>query len=444
MLIQLFTKIFGSKNSRELKRYQKIVRTINEMEPRFEILSDADLINKKNYFKERLSVGDSLDKILPEAFATVREAGKRALGLRVFDVQLMGGIALHEGRIAEMRTGEGKTLVATLPLFLNCLSGRGVHLVTVNDYLAKWGAEWMGPLYSQLGVTVGVVYSGQDIKEKRDAYRADITYGTNNEIGFDYLRDNMAFSEDDRTQRERCFAIVDEVDSILIDEARTPLIISGGVENSAQVYRVIDSIIPEMKPQIKTAEDIAEERDPPGDYYVDEKQRDIELTEAGHQKVEKEFLRKGLIEEGNSLYGAGNLSLLQNLSAALKAHNLYQRDVDYIVEQKEIVIVDEHTGRTMPGRRWGGGLHQAIEAKEKVPITNESQTLASTTFQNYFRLYEKLAGMTGTAETEAGEFHDIYRLGVMVIPTHRPCVRRCLTLPMPALAAMPSAAELSA
>ena len=423
MLIQLFTKIFGSKNSRELKRYQKIVRTINEMEPRFEILSDADLINKKNYFKERLSVGDSLDKILPEAFATVREAGKRALGLRVFDVQLMGGIALHEGRIAEMRTGEGKTLVATLPLFLNCLSGRGVHLVTVNDYLAKWGAEWMGPLYSQLGVTVGVVYSGQDIKEKRDAYRADITYGTNNEIGFDYLRDNMAFSEDDRTQRERCFAIVDEVDSILIDEARTPLIISGGVENSAQVYRVIDSIIPEMKPQIKTAEDIAEERDPPGDYYVDEKQRDIELTEAGHQKVEKEFLRKGLIEEGNSLYGAGNLSLLQNLSAALKAHNLYQRDVDYIVEQKEIVIVDEHTGRTMPGRRWGGGLHQAIEAKEKVPITNESQTLASTTFQNYFRLYEKLAGMTGTADTEAAEFKQIYGLDVVVIPTNLPMVR---------------------
>ena len=338
-------------------------------------------------------------------------------------MQLMGGIALHEGRIAEMRTGEGKTLVATLPLYLNCLSGRGVHLVTVNDYLAKWGAEWMGPLYSQLGVTVGVVYSGQDIKEKRDAYRADITYGTNNEIGFDYLRDNMAFSEDDRTQRERCFAIVDEVDSILIDEARTPLIISGGVENSAQIYRVIDSIIPGMKPQIKTAEDIAEERDPPGDYYVDEKQRDIELTEAGHQKVEKEFLRKGLIEEGNSLYGAGNLSLLQNLSAALKAHNLYQRDVDYIVEQKEIVIVDEHTGRTMPGRRWGGGLHQAIEAKEKVPITNESQTLASTTFQNYFRLYEKLAGMTGTADTEAAEFKQIYGLDVVVIPTNLPMVR---------------------
>ena len=423
MLIQLFTKIFGSKNSRELKRYQKIVRTINEMEPRFEILSDADLINKKNYFKERLSVGDSLDKILPEAFATVREAGKRALGLRVFDVQLMGGIALHEGRIAEMRTGEGKTLVATLPLYLNCLSGRGVHLVTVNDYLAKWGAEWMGPLYSQLGVTVGVVYSGQNIKEKRDAYQADITYGTNNEIGFDYLRDNMAFSEDDRTQRGNCFAIVDEVDSILIDEARTPLIISGGVENSAQIYRIIDSIIPGMKPQIKTAEDIAEERDPPGDYYVDEKQRDIELTEAGHQKVEKEFLRKGLIEEGNSLYGAGNLSLLQNLSAALKAHNLYQRDVDYIVEQKEIVIVDEHTGRTMPGRRWGGGLHQAIEAKEKVPITNESQTLASTTFQNYFRLYEKLAGMTGTADTEAAEFKQIYGLDVVVIPTNLPMVR---------------------
>ena len=423
MLIQLFTKILGSKNSRELKRYQKIVRTINEIEPRFEALSDAELVEKKFFFKERLADGETLDQILPEAFAAVREAGKRALGLRVFDVQLMGGIALHEGRIAEMRTGEGKTLVATLPLYLNCLSGRGVHLVTVNDYLAKWGAEWMGPLYSQLGVTVGVVYSGQNIKEKRDAYQADITYGTNNEIGFDYLRDNMAFSGDDRTQRGNCFAIVDEVDSILIDEARTPLIISGGVENSAQIYRIIDSIIPGMKPQIKTAEDIAEERDPPGDYYVDEKQRDIELTEAGHQKVEKEFLSKGLIEEGNSLYGAGNLSLLQNLSAALKAHNLYQRDVDYIVEGKEIVIVDEHTGRTMPGRRWGGGLHQAIEAKEKVPITNESQTLASTTFQNYFRLYEKLAGMTGTADTEAAEFRQIYGLDVVVIPTNLPMVR---------------------
>ncbi|MDC2964432.1 preprotein translocase subunit SecA [Gammaproteobacteria bacterium] len=423
MLIQLFTKILGSKNSRVLKRYQKIVQTINEIEPRFDALSNAELTDKKNSFKERLADGETLDQILPEAFAAVREAGKRALGLRVFDVQLMGGIALHEGRIAEMRTGEGKTLVATLPLYLNCLSGRGVHLVTVNDYLAKWGAEWMGPLYSQLGVTVGVVYSGQNIKEKRDAYQADITYGTNNEIGFDYLRDNMAFSEDDRTQRGNCFAIVDEVDSILIDEARTPLIISGGIENSAQTYRIIDSIIPGMKPQIKTAEDIAEERDPPGDYYVDEKQRDIELTEAGHQKVEKEFLRKGLIEEGNSLYGAGNLSLLQNLSAALKAHNLYQRDVDYIVEEKEIVIVDEHTGRTMPGRRWGGGLHQAIEAKEKVPITNESQTLASTTFQNYFRLYEKLAGMTGTADTEAAEFKQIYGLDVVVIPTNLPMVR---------------------
>ena len=423
MLIRLFTKIFGSKNSRELKRYQKIVRTINEIEARLEILSDADLMDRKNYLKGRLADGESLDQILPDAFATVREAGKRALGLRVFDVQLMGGIALHEGRISEMRTGEGKTLVATLPLYLNSLLGRGVHLVTVNDYLAKWGAEWMGPLYAHLGVTVGVVYSGQDIQEKRDAYNADITYGTNNEIGFDYLRDNMAFSENDRTQRGNCFAIVDEVDSILIDEARTPLIISGGVENSAQIYRLIDSIIPEMSQQVKTAEDIAEERDPPGDYYVDEKQRDIELTEAGHQKIEKELIRKGLIEEGNSLYGAGNLSLLQNISAALKAHNLYQRDVDYIVEDKEIVIVDEHTGRTMPGRRWGNGLHQAIEAKEKVAITNESQTLASTTFQNYFRLYEKLAGMTGTADTEATEFKQIYGLDVVVIPTNLPMVR---------------------
>ncbi|MBA58366.1 MAG: preprotein translocase subunit SecA [Gammaproteobacteria bacterium] len=423
MLLSALTKIFGSKNTRELKRFKKIVNQINEIEESLENLSDDQLRDQRNKLKDRLDKGEILDAILPEAFATVREAGKRALGMRVFDVQIMGGIALHEGRIAEMRTGEGKTLVATLPLYLNCLQGSGVHLVTVNDYLAKWGAQWMGPLYDALGVTVGVVYSGQTLEEKKFAYNSDITYGTNNEFGFDYLRDNMSFSEHERTQRGFRYAIVDEVDSILIDEARTPLIISGSVENAANIYKTIDSIIPSMEQQIKTPEDITNEIEPPGDYYVDEKQKDVEITEEGHQKIERALIEKGLLQEGNSLYGAGNLSLLQNVSAALKAHTLFQRDVDYIVSEKEVVIVDEHTGRTMPGRRWGNGLHQAIEAKERVKITNESQTLASTTFQNYFRLYTKLAGMTGTADTEAAEFKQIYGLDVVVIPTNLPMIR---------------------
>ena len=424
MALQLLSKIFGSKNERQLKRMGRLVDQIATYEEDFGKLSDADLAGQREVFRARLEAGETLEDILPEAFATVREAAKRALGLRIFDVQMIGGVTLHEGRIAEMRTGEGKTLVATLPLYLNAISGAGVHLVTVNDYLAKWGAEWMGPVYTALGMSVGVVYAGQHPMEKREAYQADITYGTNNEFGFDYLRDNMAFSLEERAQRGLNFAIVDEVDSILIDEARTPLVISGGVENSADVYRAINRIVPGLEPQEKTPEDILEEREPPGDYFVDEKQRDVELTESGHQKVENLLVREGLLNEGESLYGTANLSLLHHVSAALKAHCLFNRDVEYIVTDGEIVIVDEHTGRTMPGRRWSGGIHQAIEAKENVAITNESQTLASTTFQNYFRLYSKLAGMTGTADTEAFEFRQIYGLDVVVIPTNLPMVRR--------------------
>ncbi|MBO6554927.1 MAG: preprotein translocase subunit SecA [Pseudomonadales bacterium] len=426
MVLQAISKIFGSKNERELKRMRKVVQKINAREEEFEKLSDEELKEQRNVFSARLEQGENLETLIPDAFATVREAAKRALGLRIFDVQMIGGIVLHEGKIAEMRTGEGKTLVATLPLYLNAITGEGVHLVTVNDYLAKHGADWMGPVYEALGMTVGVVYAQQDPIEKKAAYEADITYGTNNEFGFDYLRDNMAFSKEERVQRGLNFAIVDEVDSILIDEARTPLIISGGVENTADVYKAINSIIPGLSQQIKTPEDIEAEREPPGDYFVDEKQRDVELTEEGHQKVENLLVRKGLLAEGESLYGTANLTLLHHVSAALKAHSLFARDVEYIVADGEIVIVDEHTGRTMPGRRWSGGIHQAIEAKENVAITNESQTLASTTFQNYFRLYRKLAGMTGTADTEAFEFRQIYALDVVVIPTNLEMVRKDL------------------
>jgi preprotein translocase subunit SecA len=426
MVLQVLSKVFGSKNERELKRMRKTVLRVNVLEDDIEKLSAEALIAQREKLKSRLEAGESLEDILPEAFATVREAGKRALGLRLFDVQMIGGITLHEGRIAEMRTGEGKTLVATLPLYLNAITGDGVHLVTVNDYLAKWGAEWMGSIFATLGMTVGVVYAGQTADEKQRAYQADVTYGTNNEFGFDYLRDNMAFSAEERVQRRMNFAIVDEVDSILIDEARTPLIISGGVENTADVYKAINGIVPGLVEQVKTPEDIEEDREPPGDYFVDEKQRDVELTEEGHQKIENLLVRKGLLAEGESLYGTANLSLFHHVSASLKAYNLYKRDVDYIVVEGEIVIVDEHTGRTMHGRRWSGGIHQAIEAKENVNITNESQTLASTTFQNYFRLYNKLAGMTGTADTEAFEFRQIYGLDVVVIPTNLPMVRRDL------------------
>ena len=426
MISRLLSKIFGTKNTREIKRLQRISARITSLEAALETLSDSDIKAKRTEFKSRFESGESLDALLPEAFAVVREAGKRALGMRVFDVQMMGGIALHEGRIAEMRTGEGKTFVATLALYLNAIPATGVHLVTVNDYLAKWGREWMTPLYDALGVTTGVVYAGQMQEEKKAAYQADITYGTNNEFGFDYLRDNMAFSSAERVQRPLNYAIVDEVDSILIDEARTPLIISGGVENSAEIYRTINQLIPRLTRQERTEEDVLEERIPPGDFYVDEKQRDIEITEEGHQKLEKLLQQFGLLAEGDSLYGTANLSLLHNVQSALKASALFQRDVDYIVQNNEIVIVDEHTGRTLPGRRWSGGIHQAIEAKEGVTITNESQTLASTTFQNYFRIYQKLAGMTGTADTEAFEFRQIYGLDVVVIPTNLPMIRRDL------------------
>lgn len=426
MVMKMLGRLFGTKNSREINRLKKISDRVNGFEAKFEAYSDLELKAVRAEFVHRLSTGETLKALLPEAFAVVREAGKRALGMRIFDVQMVGAVALHEGRISEMRTGEGKTLVATLALYLNALDGRGVHLVTVNDYLAKWGAEWMGPLFGMLDMTVGVVYAGQSLEEKKAAYAADITYGTNNEFGFDYLRDNMAFSAEDRVQRGLNYAIVDEVDSILIDEARTPLIISGGVENSSELYRNINRLIPKLNQQIKTQEDIDEERTPDGDYYVDEKQRDIELTEAGHLKIEGLLTQSGLLAEGESLYGANNLSMLHHVHSAIKAEALFQKDVDYIVQNDEIVIVDEHTGRTMPGRRWSGGIHQAIEAKEGVTITNESQTLASTTFQNYFRLYVKLAGMTGTADTEAFEFRQIYGLDVVVIPTNLPMIRRDL------------------
>ena len=423
MALQFLKKVFGTKNDRELKRMGKVVQKINDFEAEMEELSEEQLKGKRQELNECLLAGETLEQILPEAFAAVREAGKRTLGMRIFDVQMIGGITLHEGRIAEMRTGEGKTFVATLPLFLNALSGDGVHLVTVNDYLAKWGAEWMSPVYEALGMTIGVVYAGQTQEEKYSAYNCDITYATNNEVGFDYLRDNMAFSLEEKVQRHLNFAIVDEVDSILIDEARTPLIISGGVENSSEVYQAINQIIPKLTRQEKTPEDVANEYEPPGDFFVDEKQKDVELTEEGHLKVEELLIKKGLLQEGDSLYGTANLSLLHHVHSALKAHTLFQNDVEYIVQDNEIVIVDEHTGRTMPGRRWSGGIHQAIEAKENVVITNESQTLASTTFQNYFRLYNKLSGMTGTADTEAPEFMQIYGLDVVVIPTNLPMIR---------------------
>ena len=426
MVMKILGRLFGTKNSREINRLKKVSDRVNGFETKFEAYSDLELKAVRTEFVNRLSAGETLKALQPEAFAVVREAGKRALGMRIFDVQMVGAVALHEGRISEMRTGEGQTLVATLALYLNALDGRGVHLVTVNDYLAKWGAEWMGPLFGMLDMTVGVVYAGQSLEEKKAAYAADITYGTNNEFGFDYLRDNMAFSAEDRVQRGLNYAIVDEVDSILIDEARTPLIISGGVENSSELYRNINRLIPKLNQQIKTQEDIDEERTPDGDYYVDEKQRDIELTEAGHLKIEGLLTQSGLLAEGESLYGANNLSMLHHVHSAIKAEALFQKDVDYIVQNDEIVIVDEHTGRTMPGRRWSGGIHQAIEAKEGVTITNESQTLASTTFQNYFRLYVKLAGMTGTADTEAFEFRQIYGLDVVVIPTNLPMIRRDL------------------
>jgi preprotein translocase subunit SecA len=404
---------------------QKIVEQVNNQEANFD--SNTDLIQFTADLRSRRDAGQSLDHLLPEAFAAVREAAKRTKGMRHFDVQLIGGITLHEGRIAEMRTGEGKTLMATLPCYLNALSGKGVHVVTVNDYLAKRDAEWMAPIYEALGLSVGIIQSNQPTPEKLVAYRSDITYGTNNEFGFDYLRTNMAFTVEDRIQRELNFAVIDEVDSILIDEARTPLIISGAAEESTRLYQVLNKVAPTLieQPFDDTPRVFGDEvPEPTADYTVDEKNRQIELTELGHQKVEDALIQLELLAEGDSLYSSSNLNLLHHVLAALKAHSLFKRDVDYMITDSEVVIVDEHTGRAMPGRRWSDGIHQAIEAKEGLPIQNESQTLASTTFQNYFRLYNKLSGMTGTADTEAFEFKQIYGLDVVVVPTHRPMVRQ--------------------
>ena len=422
MIGQLIRAAFGTKNSRELKRMGKVVARINALEPRFEAMTDEALRGFTDTLRERLKGGASLDALLPEAFAAVREAARRSKQMRHFDVQLVGGIALHEGRIAEMRTGEGKTLVATLPAYLNAIGGRGVHIVTVNDYLARRDAGWMGPIYEALGLAVGVIQSGQNPEEKRRAYQADVTYGTNNEFGFDYLRDNMAFSLADKFQRDLHYAIVDEVDSILIDEARTPLIISGPAAQSTELYQKINRLAPRLQREIPgPGPGTPPEKE--GDFLVDEKNRQVELTEQGHALVEAQLVKMGLLDENDSLYAASNLNLLHHVQAALKAHALFKRDVDYMVQDGGIVIVDEHTGRAMPGRRWSEGIHQAIEAKEGVQIQNESQTLASTTFQNYFRLFEKLAGMTGTADTEAFEFRQIYQLDVVVIPTHMPMIR---------------------
>ncbi len=422
MLGPLFRKIVGSKNDRELKRMGRLVAQINALEESVQGLTDTELQAKTAAFRQRLEQGETLDDVLPEAFATVREASRRVMGMRHFDCQLIGGITLHEGKIAEMRTGEGKTLTATLAVYLNALSGDGVHVVTVNDYLAQRDADWMWPLYEFMGLSVGVVLSQQDPAAKRAAYGSDITYGTNNEFGFDYLRDNMAFTLEDRVQRALNFAVVDEVDSILIDEARTPLIISGPSEDSSELYKKINVLIPKLKRGYEEGE-IGEQAET-FHYTIDEKNRQVELNEEGHQYVEELLTEFKLLEEGDSLYAANNLNLLHHVHAALKAHCLFQRDVDYIVQNNQIVIVDEHTGRTMPGRRWSDGIHQAIEAKEGVRIQNENQTLASTTFQNYFRLYNKLSGMTGTADTEAFEFRQIYGLDVVVIPTNKPMIRK--------------------
>ena len=421
MFSSILRKVFGSRNDRLLKKLRKNVDAINALEAEFEKLSDEALKAKTDEFKARIEKGETLDDILVEAFATVREASKRVYGMRHFDVQMLGGQVLHQGKISEMRTGEGKTLTATLPTYLNALSGKGVHVVTVNDYLARRDAEWSNQLFTYLGMRVGCNVPGMSPQQKREAYQADVTYGTNNEFGFDYLRDNMAFSPQDRVQRPLNYAVVDEVDSILIDEARTPLIISGQAEDSSELYRRINVIIPKLVQQEKEDEE-GQEGD--GDYTIDLKAKQIHLTERGQIHVEEILQQEGMRPEGESLFAAGNISLLHHINAALRAHKLFAKDVDYIVKDDQIVIVDEHTGRTMEGRRWSEGLHQAVEAKEGVRIQNENQTLASITFQNYFRLYNKLAGMTGTADTEAFEFNHIYGLETVVIPTNRPMQRK--------------------
>jgi preprotein translocase subunit SecA len=425
MLPKLLTSIFGSRNDRLLKQYRTVVQKVNALEPAFEALDDAALRAKTDEWRQRVAAGEDLDALLPEAFAAVREAGKRTLKMRHFDVQLIGGMVLHAGKIAEMRTGEGKTLMATLPVYLNALAGKGVHVVTVNDYLARRDAEWMGRLYTFLGLTVGVNVPGMSREEKQAAYAADVTYGTNNEFGFDLLRDNMVYEVADRTQRGLNFAIVDEVDSILIDEARTPLIISGQAEDHTDLYVRINAVIPQLKKQIgeldlRTGEGVIE----PGDFTVDEKGHQVFLTEQGHENAERILGEAGLLAEGASLYDPANITLMHHVYAALRANHLYNRDQHYVVQNGEVVIVDEFTGRLMTGRRWSDGLHQAVEAKERVQIQSENQTLASITFQNYFRMYAKLAGMTGTADTEAYEFQEIYGLETVVIPPNMPTIRK--------------------
>lgn len=419
LITTLLQKTFGTRNQRLVKRMRKIVAKINYLEPELQSLSDTELQAKTAAFKSRLQAGESLDSLLPEAFAVVRETSVRTLEMRPFDVQLIGSIVLHSGKIAEMLTGEGKTLSATLPAYLNALTGKGVHVVTVNDYLAKRDAEWMRPIFEFLGLTVGVNLPDLSQEEKKATYNADITYGTNNEFGFDYLRDNMAFNLEGKVQRDLHYAIIDEVDSILIDEARTPLIISGMAEQSSELYAAMDKLIPKLTQQ--------QEENGSGDYSLDEKTRQVYLTEAGHITVENLLSEAGLLKEGTSLYDASNVSLMHHLYAALRSHALFRRDVDYIVKDNQVIIVDEHTGRLMAGRRWSDGLHQATEAKEGVPIKSENQTLASITFQNYFRLYEKISGMTGTADTEAYEFQQIYGLEVVVLPTNKPVIRRDLS-----------------
>ncbi|MFN3543277.1 MAG: preprotein translocase subunit SecA [Thiobacillus sp.] len=416
MLQSLFKKVFGSRNDRLVKQYLQKVKAINALEPAMQALSDAELKAKTAEFKERVQNGESLDTLLPEAFAVVREASKRVLGLRHYDVQMVGGMVLHDGKIAEMRTGEGKTLMATLPAYLNALAGKGVHVVTVNDYLASRDAEWMGRVYGFLGLTTGVNLSQMPHAEKQAAYAADITYGTNNEYGFDYLRDNMVYQLSEKVQRPLAYCIIDEVDSILIDEARTPLIISGQSEENTALYQQCNLIPPRLTRQ--------ENEESPGDYSVDEKSRQVLLSEAGHEKVEAILTEMGLLPEGGSLYDASNIMLMHHVYAALRAHALFFKDQHYVVQNGEVIIVDEFTGRLMSGRRWSEGLHQAVEAKEGVAIQKENQTLASITFQNYFRMYQKLSGMTGTADTEAFEFQSIYGLETVVIPTHRPMIRK--------------------
>lgn len=418
MLGTFVRKIVGTRHQRVVRQLSKTVAQINALEESIARLPDAQLQSKTAEFRQRLAEGTTLDALLPEAFAVAREASKRVMGMRHFDVQLMGGMVLHQGKIAEMRTGEGKTLVGTLPVYLNALAGKGVHVVTVNDYLARRDANWMQPLYEYLGLSVGIVMHGQDTQTKRAAYAADISYGTNNEFGFDYLRDNMAFSAGEKVQRGLNFAIIDEVDSILIDEARTPLIISGSTDENVDLYIAVNKLVPRLVRQ--------EKEDGPGDFWVDEKVRQVYLNEAGHEKIEELLVGAGLLKANESLYDAANIQLMHHVNAALRAHHLYAKDVAYIVSEGKVVIVDEFTGRTMPGRRWSDGLHQAIEAKEGLQIQSENQTLASITFQNYFRLYDKLGGMTGTADTEAAEFMQIYGLEVLVIPTHRPMIRKDL------------------